>query len=212
MSLLALEAPGAAASDERLKRAIDVVGAALLLALASPLMLALAAAIRLSSPGGVLYRSTRVGRGGRHFTFLKFRSMRRDASRPAALPGEPVFKLRSDARVTALGRWMRRWSLDELPQLINVLRGEMSLVGPRPLPAQDLDPDGRSRRFAEWGELRASTPPGLTGLWQISGRSDLEFEKWIELDLAYVRGRSVKLDLKILAETPLAVLGGRGAY
>jgi len=212
VSLLALEAPGRPASAERLKRAIDVVGAALLLTLASPLMLTLAAAIRLSSPGPALYRSTRVGRGGRHFAFLKFRSMRRAAPRPAASPAEPVFKLRFDARVTPLGRWMRRWSLDELPQLINVLRGEMSLVGPRPLPAQDLDPDGRSRLFAEWSELRASTPPGLTGLWQINGRGDLEFEKWIEFDLAYVRSRSIKLDLMILAETPLAVVSGRGAY
>jgi lipopolysaccharide/colanic/teichoic acid biosynthesis glycosyltransferase len=123
-----------------------------------------------------------------------------------------VFKIRADPRVTPIGRFMRRYSLDELPQLWNVLRGDMSLVGPRPLPAQDLEPDGQSSEFRTWSEMRSSVPPGISGLWQISGRSDLAFEKWIELDMTYVRNWSLRLDARILLETPLAVLAGKGAY
>ncbi|MCB1022655.1 MAG: sugar transferase [Acidobacteria bacterium] len=200
-----------------IKRAVDVAVSGGLLTLLSPLLAVLAICIKATSEGPVLYRAPRVGKGGRYFTFLKFRSMRQadPARHEVAEQNEHtghVFKIRADPRVTSIGRFMRRYSLDELPQLWNVLRGDMSLVGPRPLPAQDLEPDGQSREFREWSEARSSVPPGISGLWQISGRSDLPFEKWIELDLTYVRNWSLKLDARILLETPLAVIAGKGAY
>jgi lipopolysaccharide/colanic/teichoic acid biosynthesis glycosyltransferase len=175
------------------------------------------ALVKLSSPGQILYRAPRVGHGGRHFTFVKFRSMVHD---PAARRGLDVaneiegrvFKFRDDPRVTPLGRWLRRSSLDELPQLVNVQRGEMSLVSPRPLPARDLDPDGQSLSFSRWARLRSQAALGITGLCKISGRSNLPFERWIELDLEYVRNWSLGLDLRILLATPPAVLSGRGPY
>ena len=199
------------------KRVLDVCVSAAALALLSPLFAVLAVVIKTTSAGPVLYRAPRVGKGGRYFTFLKFRSMRQaDPTRHEVAQqnelGGHVFKIRADPRVTPIGRFMRRYSLDELPQLWNVLCGDMSLVGPRPLPAQDLDPDGQSRDFRHWSEVRSSVPPGISGLWQISGRSDLSFEKWIELDMAYVRNWSLGLDLRILLETPLAVIAGKGAY
>jgi lipopolysaccharide/colanic/teichoic acid biosynthesis glycosyltransferase len=123
-----------------------------------------------------------------------------------------IFKMKNDPRVTPVGRFLRRYSLDELPQLMNVLRGEMSLVGPRPLPAQDLDPDGMSRQFTAWAEGRSAVQPGITGLWQISGRSELSFEEMVRLDLEYIRTQSIFLDLKIILETPSLVLKGVGAY
>jgi exopolysaccharide biosynthesis polyprenyl glycosylphosphotransferase len=199
------------------KRALDVCVSGAALILLSPLFATLAVLIKATSEGPVLYRAPRVGKGGRYFTFLKFRSMRQaDPTRiEVAHQNEHtghVFKIKADPRITSIGRFMRRYSLDELPQLWNVLRGDMSLVGPRPLPAQDLDPDGQSREFRTWSELRSSVPPGISGLWQISGRSDLSFEKWIELDMSYVRNWSLALDMRILLETPLAVLAGKGAY
>ncbi len=199
------------------KRALDVAVSGSTLLLLSPLFAVLALAIKATSAGPVLYRAPRVGKGGRYFTFLKFRSMRQaDPTRTEVAEQneqeEHVFKIRADPRITSIGRIMRRYSLDELPQLWNVLRGDMSLVGPRPLPAQDLEPDGQSRKFRDWSELRSSVPPGISGLWQISGRSDLSFDKWIELDTSYVRNWSLSLDLRILLETPLAVLTGKGAY
>jgi lipopolysaccharide/colanic/teichoic acid biosynthesis glycosyltransferase len=123
-----------------------------------------------------------------------------------------LFKIRNDPRVTPLGRFLRRYSLDELPQLLNVLAGHMSLVGPRPLPVEDLDPDGLSSRYAMWSEQRASVPPGITGLWQINGRSELTFSGLVKYDLDYVHNWSLMLDLKILLRTPVVVLVGRGAY
>ena len=203
--------------QEFLKRGVDIAASATLLIVLGPLLAAAALAIKLTSPGPLFYRAPRVGKGGRHFQFLKFRSMYTDAAGRGGLGPRNehsghLFKIRRDPRITPVGRLLRRSSVDELPQLINVLLGQMSLVGPRPLPAEDLDPDGRSRRFREWADERSAVLPGITGLWQVNGRSELPFEKMIELDLGYVRNRSLRLDLRILLETPPAVLTGRGAY
>lgn len=200
-----------------IKRAADLALASLLLILLSPLLLVLAVLIRLTSRGPIFYKSLRVGRGGRHFTFWKFRSMYTCGARPRELlehneAGGHLFKLKHDPRITPLGRFMRRYSLDELPQLINVLRGEMSLVGPRPLPAEDLDPDGLSRAHRSWAEQRTAVLPGITGVWQIRGRSDLTFEQMVEYDMHYIQNWSLALDFQILLETPLAAFSGRGAY
>ena len=201
-------------TQDIMKRAADLtIGAAALL-VASPLCLVLAIAIKLTSPGPVLYVSDRVGRGGRHFRCLKFRSMVHNAEtlRPLTygqrvLDGH-VFKVPADSRITGVGRFMRRLSLDEMPQFWNVLRGDMSLVGPRPLPAADLDPDGLSERFRMWSVERSSVRPGMTGLWQVRGRSRLPFEEMVRLDLIYIRTRSVLLDLQIALETVPAVSQG----
>jgi lipopolysaccharide/colanic/teichoic acid biosynthesis glycosyltransferase len=171
--------------------------------------------IKLTSPGPIFYTAPRVGKGGRHFSFFKFRSMRVSSPRERAkLANEKdghIFKIKNDPRVTPLGRFLRRYSLDELPQLLNVLRGEMSLVGPRPLPAEDLDPDGMSSRFANWSEQRSRVNPGISGLWQIKGRSELDFEDMMRFDIEYIRNWSLLLDLKILLATPGLVMRGRGA-
>ena len=203
--------------QERIKRVFDNIAASITLVLLAPLMLVIAILIRLTSKGPILFRSPRVGRGGRYFTFLKFRSMRvggvsRDELKKANGNQGHLFKVKNDPRITPLGRFLRKYSLDELPQLLNVLRGEMSLVGPRPLPAEDLDPDGQSSEFAVWSEQRSRVLPGITGLWQIRGRSDVPFDKMIELDVDYIRDWSLTLDLRILLETPLVVATGRGAY
>jgi len=199
------------------KRVMDIVASSVLLLLLSPLLLTLALLIRLTSPGPVFYKSPRVGKGGRYFIFWKFRSMyvgkaKRDELLARNERNGHLFKIKHDPRITPLGRFMRRYSLDELPQLINVLTGEMSLVGPRPLPAEDLDPDGLSRVHAAWAEQRTEVHPGITGIWQIRGRSDLSFEQMVEFDMDYIRNWSLTLDLQILLETPLAVFSGRGAY
>jgi exopolysaccharide biosynthesis polyprenyl glycosylphosphotransferase len=203
-------------TQELLKRVFDVIFALLALLFLAPLGLVIAVLIKLTSEGPVLYRGARVGKGGRHFTFLKFRSMYLANDRhKVATENEKsghIFKIRTDPRVTPIGRFLRHYSLDELPQLINVLRGEMSLVGPRPLPAHDLDPDGMSHQFYAWAEERSRVHPGLTGLWQISGRSDVSFEEMMRLDLEYIRSWSLALDLSIILETPLSVLKGIGAY
>jgi lipopolysaccharide/colanic/teichoic acid biosynthesis glycosyltransferase len=123
-----------------------------------------------------------------------------------------IFKIKKDPRITRVGNWLRRFSLDELPQIFNVLRNDMSIVGPRPLPAVDLDPDGMSGIYTEWAEDRARVQPGITGLWQIRGRSELSFEEMIRLDLEYVRKRSLLFDLQIILETPAVVFKGTGAY
>ena len=201
-----------------IKRAVDVIAASALLILLSPLLIVLGILIRLTSPGPIFYRSPRVGKGGRHFTFWKFRSMYTNGPQlRAALAAMNersghLFKIRNDPRVTPLGRFMRRYSLDELPQLFNVLIGEMSLVGPRPLPAEDLNPDGLSADHGVWADQRTQVHPGITGIWQIRGRSDLSFDQMVELDLDYIRNWSLALDIQILLETPLAVFSGRGAY
>ena len=200
--------------DARLlvKRAIDIVGALVGLALFGPLMLLLAVAIRSTSPGPALFVQERYGLRKRRFRMLKFRTMIPDAEKlQASLESlnevqGPAFKIRNDPRVTPLGRLLRKTSLDELPQFLNVLKGEMSLVGPRPLPARDVsrfDNASLMRRF--------SVKPGLTCLWQINGRSETNFEDWIQLDLRYIDTWSLSLDLEILAKTFPSVLAGRGA-
>ncbi|MEV6290599.1 sugar transferase [Streptomyces sp. NPDC051896] len=195
----------------RIKRLIDVVGSLTLLLLTAPLAVVICLAISTTSPGGALFRQARMGRGGHPFTMFKFRTMRAgaDAERAAlAARNETnghLFKLREDPRITPVGRLLRRLSLDELPQLINVLRGEMSLVGPRPLPVADSCYTGPDR-------IRLSVPPGLTGLWQVSGRSELPWEEMVRLDTHYVERRSLALDLVILARTIPAVLTARGAH
>jgi len=204
-------------TQEVIKRVVDVVASSLLLILLAPLMITLAILIRLTSPGPVFHKSPRVGKGGRHFLFWKFRSMSVNGPKREQLLAKNeqrghIFKMRNDPRVTPLGRIMRRFSLDELPQLFNVLLGEMSLVGPRPLPAEDMEPDGLSREHATWAEQRVQVRPGITGMWQIRGRSDLSFEQMVEFDLQYIRTWSLALDIQILLETPLAVFSGRGAY
>lgn len=195
-----------------IKRAIDIVGAGLGLMVLAPMLLLIAAAVRLSSPGPALFTQQRYGLNKRLFRMYKFRTMVPDAEtlQPALEDRNeakgPVFKIAADPRVTALGRFLRRASLDELPQLWNVLRGEMSLVGPRPLPLRDVG------RFQEgWLMRRFSMRPGLTCLWQIAGRSDLGFDAWVELDLKYIDTWSLWLDGHILLKTIPVVLWGTGA-
>ncbi len=194
------------------KRILDILGSGVLLLLFFPLMLVMAIVIKLTSPGPVFYVSKRVGLCGRVFPFYKFRSMYTDAERRLAeLKAQneregPIFKMKNDPRVTPVGRFMRKYSVDELPQLLNVFLGHMSLVGPRPpLPREVAEYD-------EYSMQRLTVRPGLTCYWQIMGRSDLTFEQWMELDHRYLREMSLWTDLKILVMTPLAVLKGDGAY
>jgi lipopolysaccharide/colanic/teichoic acid biosynthesis glycosyltransferase len=207
---------GAVGLEGPIKRAMDLAGALAGLALLWPILLIVAALIRLDSPGPALFRQVRRGRGGRPFRLLKFRSMVVDAERRLGdlepcneSAGGVLFKVRDDPRVTRLGRFLRRSSLDELPQLINVLRGEMSLVGPRPLQLRDSERlaavDARGHRY------RLRVRPGLTGPWQVEGRSALDYERMVELDCDYVANHSPALDLVIIARTLLVVLKGRGA-
>ena len=206
------------------KRMIDVLGSLALIALLSPVFLVIAAAVKFSSQGPVLFRQKRIGEHGTPFTFLKFRSMyiNNDASQhkeyvrqliagqaskqPANGTGEGVFKLTNDPRITPVGNFLRRTSLDELPQFFNVLRGEMSLVGPRPPVAYEVE------AYAIWHRRRLlEAKPGITGLWQVQGRSRVGFDDMVRLDLRYARNSSPWLDLKILARTPKAVIAGNGA-
>ncbi len=194
------------------KRSFDLVGAALLLLILAPVMLMAALAIKLSSRGPVFYRSMRPGIGGRAFPCLKFRTMvagADDMQDPLEVRNEvggAIFKIREDPRVTGTGRFLRRWSLDELPQLFNVLRGQMSLVGPRPLPQRDYD------RLEAWHRKRYLVLPGMTGLWQVSGRSELDFDELVRLDFLYLERWSVWLDLTILLKTIPAVARSHGAW
>ena len=195
-----------------IKRIIDIAGAAVAIVVFAPLMLAAAVAIKLTSPGPVLFAQHRYGLNRRTFRMFKFRTMVVHAERMQAELEDrneaegPVFKISADPRITRLGRLLRRTSIDELPQLFNVLRGEMSLVGPRPLPLRDVD------RFTCASDLRRfSVRPGLTCLWQISGRSNVGFREWVSLDLKYIDGWSLALDLVILARTIPVVLRGTGA-
>lgn len=198
--------------QRRAKRAVDVVGSLVALALLAPVFVATALAVRLTSPGPILFVQDRCGLGGRLFRFYKFRTMVVDAeARKTELAAlnemqGPVFKIASDPRITRIGGLLRKLSLDELPQLWNVLKGDMSLVGPRP-PTPD-EVERYSRRQAQ----RLAVIPGITGLWQVSGRSEIaDFDRWVELDLLYAHTWSVWSDLKILAKTPWVVLTTRGA-
>lgn len=211
--LLPAKEPELSGARHLAKALLDRSAAALTLLALAPLLFAIAVGIRLTSAGPALFRQQRVGRNGDTFTMIKFRSMFVDAeSRLAELADRNaraeglLFKVRDDPRVTPLGRWLRRLSIDELPQLVNVLLGHMSLVGPRPpLPSEVMGYGHDVRR-------RLLVKPGLTGLWQVSGRSDLAWDESIRLDLHYVENWSLTLDLMILAKTARAVLGARGAY
>ena len=194
------------------KRAIDVAGAVGVLVLAAPILLLIAAAVHLDSPGPIVFRQQRVGLKRRRFWAYKFRTMVTDAERLQATLEQrneaqgPVFKIRDDPRITRVGRWLRQTSLDELPQLFNVLKGEMSLVGPRPLPIRDVD-----RMDVRWHKRRFSVKPGITCLWQVKSRTP-EFDEWIRSDMEYIDNWSLILDLKILALTVPAVLSRQGAH
>ncbi|HET9733589.1 MAG TPA: sugar transferase [Acidimicrobiales bacterium] len=200
------------AGRRAMKRAIDVVFAAVALILLSPVLVAVAVAVKVSSPGPVFFRQTRVGYLGKPFLITKFRTMTTGADgmkvdlRDANDGDGPMFKIRRDPRVTPLGRFLRRSSLDEFPQLFHVITGQMSLVGPRPLVPEE------SACFDGWAARRFEVKPGITGLWQVSGRSDLPFEEIRQLDYAYAASWSLWWDLKILWQTPASVLRGRGAY
>jgi exopolysaccharide biosynthesis polyprenyl glycosylphosphotransferase len=198
--------------DYVVKRTFDFVVSLLLLIVFSPLMLVIALAVRLSSRGSVLYRSIRPGVGGEPFACFKFRTMLNDADQLQAdleslnEANGAIFKIRDDPRMTRVGRLLRRYSLDEMPQLFNVLAGQMSLVGPRPLPQRDFE------KLQDWHKKRYLVMPGITGLWQISGRSDLDFDDLVRLDFLYLERWSVGLDLSILLKTIPAVFVRRGAY
>lgn len=213
LPLVHVEPPQSLAASRGLKRAFDLVGATLALLLASPVMIAFALLTKLQDRGPVLFRQTRVGRDGQLFECLKFRSMVVDAeARLSSIShlnknaGGPLFKAQNDPRVTKVGALMRRFSIDELPQLVNVINGDMSLVGPRPaLPAE-------VRRYETDVQRRLHVRPGLTGLWQVSGRSDLSWEDTVRLDLYYVDNWSIVQDLTILVRTVKAVFVSHGAY
>ena len=208
-----------------IKRAMDIAGGAIMLILCAPMLLIIAVAIKVSSKGPVFFRQTRVGQYGQHFTFLKFRSMQvnndhsvhkefitkfiaSEASKQNAKGnGEGVFKLTNDKRITRVGRFLRRTSLDELPQFLNVLKGDMSLVGPRPPIPYEL------AAYQTWHRRRLlEVKPGITGLWQVSGRSRVSFDDMVRLDLRYATSWSPSLDFTILMRTPLAVIKGEGAH
>jgi len=194
------------------KRVVDIVGALVGLIAGAPVLLLAALAVKLDGSGPVFFRQVRLGQDGRPFTMLKLRSMTVDAPlRQAELASGnhmdgPVFKIRSDPRATRVGRWLRKASLDELPQLWQVLCGDMSLVGPRPPVPEEV------ARYEPWQRERLAVKPGLTCTWQVSGRSDIPFDQWVQMDIDYVRHRSLALDLKLLLLTIPAVLTGRGAY
>jgi exopolysaccharide biosynthesis polyprenyl glycosylphosphotransferase len=198
--------------NQLIKRAIDVVFSTLILILAAPLMALVALMIKMDSPGPAIFAQERVGKMGRRFMVYKFRSMVEDAEAKRQTlealneADGPLFKIKEDPRTTRLGRQLRRFSVDELPQFYNVLRGEMSLIGPRPgLPSE-------VEEYQEWHKRRLEVPPGITGLWQVSGRSELTFDEMALLDIYYVENWSPALDVKILLQTIPRVIFGNGAY
>ncbi|MFP4500027.1 MAG: sugar transferase [Candidatus Hydrogenedentota bacterium] len=194
-----------------IKRVMDLVGSAILLIVLTPVFLATAIAIKLDSPGPAFFTQERVGKNQRRFKMIKFRSMVQNAEALRAELADlneadgPVFKIKDDPRVTRVGRFIRKTSIDELPQLLNVFWGEMSLVGPRPLPPAEVEQQSWNQR------RRLSVKPGMTGLWQVSGRSALSFKEWVNLDLNYIDNWSIRNDIVILFRTLYVVLRGRGA-
>jgi exopolysaccharide biosynthesis polyprenyl glycosylphosphotransferase len=210
--LFELRPPIFAGTDWATKRAFDLTVGALLVLIGLPLWLLIAAAIKLGSRGPVLYSDARIGLSEQPFQMLKFRTMVEGADREQALleraneASGALFKIRDDPRVTRVGRVLRRFSLDEVPNVLNVLRGEMSLVGPRPLPVRDYD------RLEPWHRRRYNVLPGVTGLWQVAGRADLTFDDLVRLDFYYLENWSIWLDVTILLKTPWAVFSRRGAY
>jgi exopolysaccharide biosynthesis polyprenyl glycosylphosphotransferase len=210
--LFTLRPPVFEGIDYALKRSFDLVVSSIGLILLAPVFLAIAIAIKLSSRGPVIYRSVRPGMAGRPFSCFKFRTMREHADQiqadlePLNEKSGALFKIRQDPRLTPVGHFLRRFSLDELPQLVNVVRGEMSLVGPRPLPMRDFE------RLEEWHKKRYLVLPGITGLWQVSGRAELDFDDLVRLDFLYLERWSVFLDMIILLKTVPAVFSRRGAF
>ena len=203
---------GASRWERAAKRLLDVVVGGLAIAMLSPVLLLAALMVKLGSPGPVLFAQDRTGWQGRGFRFLKFRTMGCDAEAKKheldhrnEVDG-PVFKIRRDPRITGVGRILRKLSVDELPQLVHVLSGKMTLVGPRPLPVDE------AAALSSWEAQRLLVKPGLTGIWQVSGRSDLDFGTWARMDILYIRDWSLWLDLTLLLRTVPAVLSGRGAY
>lgn len=196
------------------KRLLDVSIALIMLAVLAPIMAIVALAVRLDSNGPIIFRQTRVGRNHRPFTFYKFRSMRHNADTSvhqkfvkSLINGAATdsYKINSDKRVTRVGKFIRKTSLDELPQLVNIVKGDMSLVGPRPpIPYEVAE-------YKEWHHRRLDVLPGLTGMWQVMGRSEVSFDEMVAMDIAYVDQRSLRMDLALLAQTVPAVLTGRGA-
>jgi lipopolysaccharide/colanic/teichoic acid biosynthesis glycosyltransferase len=194
------------------KRGMDIALSVFAIVVLTPLLLVVAVLVKMSSRGSIFYVQERVGRGGEPFKILKFRSMYEDAHDQRRAHAHqnmhdgPIFKIRDDPRVTPVGRAIRRLSIDELPQLFNVLKGDMSLVGPRPpLPEEFLHYGAREQQ-------RLLVKPGVTCIWQVSGRSDLDFDTWVDMDIAYIQTWSLRLDVALLARTIPAVLTGRGAY
>jgi exopolysaccharide biosynthesis polyprenyl glycosylphosphotransferase len=212
LTLMHLPTASLAASERIMKRLMDVTLAACALVLASPLLLVIAVAIKLDTRGPVFFRQERMGRAGKPFRIFKFRSMTADAWQQRDTVASlnevdgPLFKMEKDPRVTRVGAFIRKTSIDELPQLINVVRGEMSLVGPRPLPTEESD------RIDGAALARLDVNPGITGLWQVCGRSDLTYDDLQHLDSVYVRSWTLMWDLRIMAQTPKVVFGRSGAY
>ncbi len=195
------------------KRVLDIAGTSIILVLLAPILIGIALAVKFTSPGPVIYRQKRIGRHGYEFDFLKFRSMFTDSEarlgdllKDGNEKGQVIFKMKNDPRVTPIGKFLRKYSLDELPQFFNVLKGEMSLVGPRPPLPREVE------NYDDFAFRRLSVPQGLTCLWQICGRSDTTFDEWMALDIFYVENMSFWLDLKIFLKTPTAILRAEGAY
>lgn len=210
--LLGLKDVTFSSSQRVIKRVIDILGATAALILLSPLLTLSAILIKLDSPGPVLFRQTRVGRGGKHFTVYKFRTMVVNAEHVMAAlqayneAGGVTFKMKDDPRRTRVGKWLRRFSIDEMPQFYNVLRGEMSLVGPRPPLPSEVE------RYEDWHMRRLEVSPGLTGLWQVRGRSDIPFPEMVMLDVYYIENWSLAMDIRIMLETLPTLVLARGAY
>ncbi len=192
------------------KRLLDIVGSLFLLFFLLPFLFIIVFLIKIESEGSVLFYQRRCGRGGREFHMYKFRTMVKDAEAlKSKLKNEidgPMFKVKDDPRITRFGRYLRAWSVDELPQIINVLVGDMSFIGPRPLAEEEMEGD------EEWKAARLSVKPGITGLWQVKGRESGRFDDWKHYDYEYVRDRSLFLDVKILIWTVLSVLHKKGSY